>query len=192
MGVLYYLWRDDNKTAYELGKSWTWGEIFGCPRHTSVGTPMILKPEDAPELAELLRMHLVEHEHSLAVEFGHEPRQVASLDYLAFVTADIARWSEGQPFEFISEHDHRYEAACMEGYPNFTNRQFRTGSRFDAWLERGPRCECEEPTTADGFSRVAYCTTCGRYKMCPVCGEHAAVGQVACEKHVHRVRKGGS
>jgi hypothetical protein len=188
MGICYYLWRDDNKTVYELGKVWDWGSIFSSGR-ASTYTPMTLKPEDAPELAELLRAHLIEKDRKVRLEFGEaHGRTVTPLDYFAFVCADIARWSEGQPFEFISENDHRYENASMEGYPNYTNRQFRTGSRFDAWLERGPRCECAEPKI-DDWPGSPMCTTCGRYKMCPVCGEHVAPGQVACSKHVHRVQR---
>lgn len=190
MGVVYYLWRDDSKTAYELGKVWNWGVIFGCPRHTSVGTPMILKPRDAPECAELLRTHLVEEERALRAEFGGKPRDCAPLDYFTFVCTDIAAWSEGQPFEFISEHDGRLEHAHMEGYPNYkrTRKQTHTGSRYDAWKDHGPRCACEKPMLSD-WPGNAMCVKCGCYKMCPVCGEYAVTGQVACAKHVHRVRK---
>jgi hypothetical protein len=191
MGTCYYLWRDDNKTAYDLGKEWSWGEVFGCPRHTSIGTPMTLAPQDAPELADLLLMHLAEKDRELREEFGdnHAPIDYyaqSRIDYYAFICADIARWSEGQPFEFISEHDHRYENASMDAYDRGQPRGAVTGSRFNSWRARGPRCACADPTIDTLWSDVAYCTTCHRYKMCPICGEFAAAGEVACNKHRHR------
>lgn len=181
MGTCYYLWRDDNSTAYDLGKSYGWGDAFGCPRGTSIGAPMTLAPEDASELAELLVASLIER--------GYIKSELDRLDYYAFVAADVARWSEGKPFEFISEHDHRYEDACMDAYDRGAEREtVVTGSRFESWQERGPRCACEEPDVAVDYT-PAMCRKCGRYKMCPICGEHAAAGEVACEKHVHRARK---
>jgi hypothetical protein len=201
MGTCYYLWREDNKTVYELGKSWNWGWAFGYERRPGRSDPMTLQPQDAPELAELLRTHLIEGERALRAEFGGTERDgdletdTLAIEYFAFVCADIARWSEGQPFEFISENDGRYENASMEAWDRCGHAgraSIRTGSRYDAWRDRGPRCACADPTVTDGFSSVAYCTTCHRYKMCPICGEFAAAGEVACDKHRHRVGKGES
>jgi hypothetical protein len=180
MGTCYYLWRDDNKTVYDLDKSWNWGELFGRPRGASMGTPMTLAPQDAPELAELLLAHLIAEDY---VDPG------TSIEYYAFICADIARWSEGQPFEFISEHDHRYENASMDAWDRAGRdgrNAMHTGSRFDAWRDRGPRCACAEPVIDTLWSDVAYCSKCHRYKMCPICGEFAAAGEVACTKHRHR------
>lgn len=183
MGTCFYLWRDDNHTAYDLGKAWEWGWAFGYERRPGRSDPMTLSPEDAPELAELLLAHLVGKGY---VEPG------TSIEYYAFVCGDIARWSQGQIFEFISEHDHRYEDANMEAYDrDDTGREsVVTGSRFDAWRDRGPRCKCDgdpHPHVSPG-----YCVQCLRYKSCPICGKPAAMAERACNDHRHRAGKEAS
>lgn len=131
MGVCYYLWREDNRTAYELGKSYGWDEPLG-QGYTGTGEPMTLKPEDAPTLAELLAAHLLEEGWWKAEDIKAADQNSPTGSYFGDVCADIARWSEGQPFVYVSENDGRIEDASMEAYDSKLGheRAWITGSRF--------------------------------------------------------------
>lgn len=127
MGTCYYLFRPDNRTGYELGKAYGWGGAFGDAEEYGRGVPMTLRPEDTQTFAELLEIDLLSHH-------WWRPEDVIP-GYLSFVAADIAAWSEGQPFLFCSE-----DAGCIEDAwdreADDDTDAWITGSRFDSWERR--------------------------------------------------------
>lgn len=121
MGTVYYLWRDDTREAYELGKSWHWEEVFVA--HPGRSEPMLVTVNEVDTLAELLCAAEAQYGSALKPD---------EIDYFTWVARDIVRWSEGRLFEFVSEHDGRIESAQMEGWDERPprHREYITGSRY--------------------------------------------------------------
>lgn len=128
MGTCFYLFREDNGTAYDLGKAYGWGPAFGDAYADGMAheVPMFLRPEDAETFGDLLELELVTKE-------WWTPAEIADLPgYFRHVAADIAAWSDGHPFVCVSEHDWRIERA-YEHDDYSSDRRWLTGSRFESW-----------------------------------------------------------
>lgn len=95
MGTCYYFWRDDNQTAFELGKSWELRALFEPHR------PVILMPDYADTFGDLWAL-----EHTRYHDLFDE-------SWFREEAAEIIRWSEGQPIEFVGEQDGRIERASI-------------------------------------------------------------------------------
>lgn len=119
MGTCYYLVRRDNRTGYDLGKAWEWGDVFGRD-----GTPIVWTDVD------YLERRLSESWHDLLM------RGLLPPGYLRRVAEDILDWSEGKPFEFHSEHSGVVEDLYMEGWDEGTSREWITGDRHTGHMEK--------------------------------------------------------
>ena len=132
MGTCYYLFRDDTGTAYDLGKAYGWGKAFGESPTGGDGDPMTLAPDEAPELAARLG-------DALMIAGYMEPVEIENYrSYFEAVCSDVARWSDGKPFRFVSEH-----AGCIErAQDTTTDDDWITGSRFKSehpeWPDEWP------------------------------------------------------
>lgn len=104
MGTVYYLYRSDSQTAYELGKwAWSWADTLGG------GSPIIV--DDAQTLAAMLALS--------------DPD--TSMDYLGRVAEDIVDWSAGMPFVFLDEHNPLIE----DRYTHSKSSWWITGAAYD-------------------------------------------------------------
>lgn len=116
MGTCYYLVRRDNRTGYDLGKSYGWDGAFAYP--------MVLKAADVDTLVDLIVQ--------TSKPYGWCQTK-KDREYLRIVALDIVDWSEGQPFEYHSEHSGLVEDICMEGWdrdPEISvEREWITGDR---------------------------------------------------------------
>ena len=139
MGTCYYLIREDD-VVYDLGKAYGWGALFG-ESPTGVYAPMALRPEDADTLAELLEQHLLADGWWKREDTDRIP------GYLKRVCQDIADWSAGKAFVFVSEHSAQLERIEMRTYDEWVNggrvgeqrddkEEWMTGSRFTGEMER--------------------------------------------------------
>lgn len=123
MGTCYYFWRDDNQTAFELGKA---GELHALFEPTR---PVILMPDYAETFAELWAM-----EWARRYPGGLDAACTDSL--FRRVAADVIAWSEGQPIEYVDEHDGRIERAGMSDWdarskdPSAPVRPYVTGTIY--------------------------------------------------------------
>lgn len=118
MGTTYYLWRDDTGTAYELGKNWELSQVFDAQRGIALGeTQSIVREQDADVLAEMIELALWTPALS-----RREPTDL-DVQWTYDVALDIARWSEGQPFRFLSEHASEIERASDKAHEDFERVQ---------------------------------------------------------------------
>ena len=104
---------------------------------------MTLQLEDADALADLLAQHLLARGWWQPSDFDRVP------GYLNQVCHDIADWSVGKAFEFVSEHSGRLESLYMRAYDEWVSGGrvgsqphdddedlWLTGSRFAGDMER--------------------------------------------------------
>lgn len=119
MGTCYYFWRDDNQTAFELGKSSELHALFEPNR------PVILMPEYADTFGDLWAL-----EHVRYYDFTFDE------SWYREEAAEIIRWSEGQPIEFVDEQDGRIERASIADWdarsrdPSAPVRPYVTGTIY--------------------------------------------------------------
>lgn len=107
MGTIYYLWRDDNGTAYELGKLWDLRRVFDNERGRRYGeTINVVHEEDAGTLAELIELALFGDHVNAPGEPSH-----FDIQWMQDIARDIARWSDGKPFRFLDDQAGELERA---------------------------------------------------------------------------------
>ena len=131
MGTCYDLIRRDTMTGYDLGKAWHLHHVFEARGHA---IPMQVTLADVPELAELMaRSERGDLEIANVHWSALEPDRIA---YWTLVAADIVDWSEGQPFEFHSEHSRLHEEISLESWDRDPPRKrlWTTGDRHDSRL----------------------------------------------------------
>lgn len=137
MGNCYYLIRRDTRTAYGLGKAWFLSHVFGGRpgMRCDEGPPMCATPADVDTIVELIAAADrgdFELAHDVSIHYGSR----IDPDYAAYwraVAADIVDWSEGQPFEFHSEHSGIYEEISMDAWDvvPWRHRLWQTGDRHN-------------------------------------------------------------
>lgn len=135
MGTCYYLIREDNQTLYELGKTGEWHRAFSDARWIIVDSDSDHRDmvESLCSASERVGWNLEE-----LTDVGNG-EWITNREYIRRVFADIVRWSDGQWFEFISEHDGRYERlrdrAEDAGEPYITGTRFVSPSKNRRCLE---------------------------------------------------------
>jgi len=113
MGTIFYLWRDDTETAYELGKHGELRDVFDRERGVRYGeVTNIVREQDADTLAELMELAIWQYDDR------GQPSD-ADIQWIQDVARDITRWSEGKPFRFLSEHASEIERASDRSYEEF-------------------------------------------------------------------------
>lgn len=150
MGTCYYLWREDNRTAYDLGKAYGWGRVFGGDSTSGRDQPMTLTADDAIDCAARLC-------DALMLAGYAEPIEVENYrSYYEAVCADIARWSDGKPFVFVSEHDGRIEDRSMQAYDEWIDAGHPREHEHsdDAWIT-GSRFKSSHPEWPDEWPLIA-------------------------------------
>ncbi len=123
MGTCYYFWRDDNQTAFELGKSYELHRLFDPNR------PVILMPDYADTFGDLWALEYAGYRDLSPEDMAARFRTLA---------AKIIAWSEGQSIELIDENDRRIEEASMADWdrrrdlddPTEHARQYVTGTIY--------------------------------------------------------------
>lgn len=133
MGTCYFLIRRDTMTGYDLGKAWELCRAFAPHQAVTGGQyeeTFVVTTSDVDTLAEL--MALASSGDLEIADVHRRPPDPEQLAYWRLVALDIVDWSEGQPFEFHSEHSGLYEDLTMDGWEDDLQRIWETGDRHNA------------------------------------------------------------
>lgn len=133
MGTSYYLIRRDTRTVYELGRAYFLRQVFR-------ETPLRVTAGDVDTLVALIlaaQRGDLDEVHDVSLHRGPDVAD-ETCAYWHAVVVDVVDWSEGQLFEFHSEHSGLYEEIMMHGcdYDPPCERLFRTGDRHDGFATR--------------------------------------------------------
>lgn len=148
MGTCYYLVRRDTRTVYDLGKAYFLHHAFG-------DVPLCVTADDVDTLVSLIlaaERGDLDGAHDVSLHRGPDAHD-EHWAYWRAVALDVVDWSEGQPFEFHSEHSGLIEDIHMEGWDHDPKRErlYTTGDRHDnvAVAADGTVTRWERPSRED-------------------------------------------
>lgn len=151
MSTCYSLIRRDARTAYELGKASFLRHVFGSESvvwRSDAASPSLRVTQGDVDTLGSLMLAAERGDLDACVDVSIHRRPDAEEEHHGYwreVASDVVDWSEGQLFEFCSEHSWHYEALWMDDRTRdrdpLIKRLFSTGSLYTTSSPHHPGME---------------------------------------------------